>query len=85
MKSSLEYKIIGLPNDLIGELKKFYISLKNEETTAKEDLSPTSNEVIKYITEEMMKIENPEDFGRNFGNQYYTVEYDFILDKIKDK
>ncbi|KAG5898384.1 hypothetical protein JTB14_015815 [Gonioctena quinquepunctata] len=85
MESSLDYKIIGLPNELVGELKKFYTSLKNEERTPKEDLSSTSNEVIKYITQKMMKIENSEDFGRNFGNHYFTVKYDSILDNIKDK
>ncbi|KAG5870128.1 hypothetical protein JTB14_019067 [Gonioctena quinquepunctata] len=84
MEPQLDYKIIGLPNDLVGELKKFYVSLKYEETTEEKLLCPATSKVMEHVTEGMMKIKNVEDFGRNIGDNYNTLECDSILGKIKD-
>ncbi|KAG5861729.1 hypothetical protein JTB14_004336 [Gonioctena quinquepunctata] len=84
MEPQLDYKIIGLPNDLIGELKKFYVSLKDEKTTKEELLNPVESKVMKYVTKGMEKIKNVEDFNKYIGEDYNTIEYDSILGKIEN-
>ncbi|KAG5885744.1 hypothetical protein JTB14_007851 [Gonioctena quinquepunctata] len=74
-----------LPEELRLELNKLYTSIMREKEILKENLIPTSDEVMRHVTREMKKITNIKDFAKEIGDDCMTYEFGTILFHIQDQ